>query len=294
MPVRREDRGAEGGFGMSWKAIGVFDSGVGGLTVLKEIFKALPQEDTVYLGDTARVPYGTKSPETVIRYSHQIAEFLVSRDIKLLVVACNTASAVALDSLKESFSIPIVGVIEPGARRAVTVTRSGKVAVIGTEGTVKSSAYTKAIKRLAPEVQVVTRACPLFVPLAEEGWVDNEVARLTARTYLQGLTDEGIDTLVLGCTHYPLLKAVIAEVMGPSVTLVDSAEETARTVAEILGENSLLRPAAEQGNHHYFVTDIPAGFIRVGNRFLGGRLGDVYQVSLDAYHAGKGEAEDGT
>lgn len=279
---------------MSWKAIGVFDSGVGGLTVLKEIVRALPQEDTVYLGDTARVPYGTKSPETVVRYSHQIAEFLVSRDIKLLVVACNTASAVALDSLKESFSIPIVGVIEPGARRAVSVTRSGKVAVIGTEGTVKSSAYTKAIKRLAPEVQVVSRACPLFVPLAEEGWVDNEVARLTARTYLQGLTDEGIDTLVLGCTHYPLLKPVIAEVMGPAVTLVDSAEETARTVAEILGESSLLRPAAEQGNHHYFVTDIPAGFIRVGNRFLGGRLGDVYQVSLDAYHAGKGEAEDGT
>lgn len=279
---------------MSWKAIGVFDSGVGGLTVLKEIVRALPQEDTVYLGDTARVPYGTKSPETVIRYSHQIAEFLVSRDIKLLVVACNTASAVALDSLKESFSIPIVGVIEPGARRAVSVTRSGKVAVIGTEGTVKSSAYTKAIKRLAPEVQVVSRACPLFVPLAEEGWVDNEVARLTARTYLQGLTDEGIDTLVLGCTHYPLLKPVIAEVMGPAVTLVDSAEETARTVAEILGESSLLRPAAERGNHHYFVTDIPAGFIRVGNRFLGGRLGDVYQVSLDAYHAGKGEAEDGT
>ncbi|MSM40509.1 MAG: glutamate racemase [Geobacter sp.] len=278
---------------MSWKAIGVFDSGVGGLTVLKEIVKALPQEDTVYLGDTARVPYGTKSPETVVRYAHQIAEFLVSRDIKLLVVACNTASAVALDSLKESFSIPIVGVIEPGARRAVSVTGTGKVAVIGTEGTVKSSAYTKAIKRLAPEVQVVTRACPLFVPLAEEGWVDNEVARLTARTYLQGLTDEGIDTLVLGCTHYPLLKAVIAEVMGPSVTLVDSAEETARTVAEILGENSLLRPAAEQGNHHYFVTDIPAGFIRVGNRFLGGRLGDVYQVSLDAYHVEKGGAENG-
>jgi len=278
---------------MSWKAIGVFDSGVGGLTVLKEIFKALPQEDTVYLGDTARVPYGTKSPETVIRYSHQIAEFLVSRDIKLLVVACNTASAVALDSLKESFSIPIVGVIEPGARRAVTVTGTGKVAVIGTEGTVKSSAYTKAIKRLAPQVQVVTRACPLFVPLAEEGWVDNEVARLTARTYLQGLTDEGIDTLVLGCTHYPLLKGVIAEVMGPSVTLVDSAEETARTVAEILGGDALLRPAAEQGNHHYFVTDIPAGFIRVGNRFLGGRLGDVYQVSLDACQAGKGGTEDG-
>lgn len=266
---------------MSWKAIGIFDSGVGGLTVLKEIVRALPQEDTIYLGDTARVPYGTKSPETVVRYAHQIAEFLVNRDIKLLVVACNTASAVALDSLKEAFPIPVVGVIEPGARRATAVTKTGNIAVIGTEGTVKSSAYTKAIKRLAPEVQVVTRACPLFVPLAEEGWVDNEVARLTARTYLAGLREEGVDTLVLGCTHYPLLKGVIEEVMGSGVVLVDSAEETARTVAGILADDGLLRPEAEQGNHHYFVTDVPAGFIRVGNRFLGGELGDVYQVSLD-------------
>lgn len=268
---------------MSWKAIGIFDSGVGGLTVLREIHKALPQEDTVYLGDTARVPYGTKSPETVVRYAHEITEFLVSRDIKLLVVACNTASAVALDSLKEVFPIPIVGVIEPGARRAVSVTKSGRIAVIGTEGTVKSSAYTKAIKRLAPEVQVVTRACPLFVPLVEEGWVDNDVARLTARTYLQGLREEGVDTLVLGCTHYPLLKRIIGETVGMDVKLVDSAEETARTVAEILRGGGLLRPAAEQGNHHYFVTDVPAGFIRVGNRFLGGKLGDVYQVNLERF-----------
>ncbi|GAM10512.1 glutamate racemase [Geobacter sp. OR-1] len=266
---------------MSWKAIGIFDSGVGGLTVLKEIVKTLPQEDTIYFGDTARVPYGTKSPETVIRYSHQITEFLVSRDIKLLVVACNTASAVALDSLKEAFPIPIVGVIEPGSSRAVSVTKTGKVAVIGTEGTVKSSAYTKAIKRLSPDVQVVTRACPLFVPLAEEGWVDNDVTRLTAEIYLKGLKEGGVDTLVLGCTHYPLLKEVIAGVMGNEVLLVDSAEETARTVAGILGEHDLLRPVAEKGNHHYFVTDVPAGFIRVGNRFLGGELGDVYQVDLD-------------
>ncbi|HEY5975497.1 MAG TPA: glutamate racemase [Geobacteraceae bacterium] len=266
---------------MSWQAIGIFDSGVGGLTVLREIVKALPQEDTIYLGDTARVPYGTKSPETVTRYARQITSFLVSRDIKLLVVACNTASAVCLESLKAEFAIPIVGVIEPGARRAVSVTRSGKVGVIGTAGTIQSSAYTKAIKRLNPEIQVITQACPLFVPLAEEGWTDNEIARLATRTYLEGLRAEGVDTLVLGCTHYPLLKGVIGEVMGESVTLVDSAEETARTVAAILGSEGLLRPAAEQGNHHYFVTDVPAGFIRVGNRFLGGRLGDVYQVDLD-------------
>ncbi len=266
---------------MAWKAIGIFDSGVGGLTVLKEVVKALPQEDTIYLGDTARVPYGTKSPETVTRYSRQITAFLVHRDIKLLVVACNTASAVSLDALKEQFAIPIVGVIEPGARRAASVTKSGKVGVIGTEGTIKSSAYAKAIKRLNPGIEVVTRACPLFVPLAEEGWVDNEVARLTARTYLQGLKEEGVDTLVLGCTHYPLLKGVIAEVTGDGVNLVDSAEETAHTVAEILRGRGLLRPSAEKGNHHYFVTDVPAGFIKVGNRFLGGKLGDVYQVTLE-------------
>lgn len=266
---------------MAWKAIGIFDSGVGGLTVLREVIRVLPQEDTIYLGDTARVPYGTKSPETVIRYSRQIASFLEGRDVKLLVVACNTASAVALEALEQQYSMPVVGVIEPGARRAVAATRTGTVGVIGTEGTIASSAYTKAIKRLNPDVAVVTRACPLFVPLAESGWTDNEVARLTALTYLQGLREEGVDTLVLGCTHYPLLKGVIAEVMGEGVTLVDSAEETALTVAAILDEQHLLRPSAERGNHHYFVTDIPAGFIRVGNRFLGGRLGDVYQVHLE-------------
>lgn len=266
---------------MSWQAIGIFDSGVGGLTVLREIVRALPQEDTIYFGDTARVPYGTKSPETVARYAHEITSFLVRRDIKLLVVACNTASAVALNGLKRQFSIPVVGVIEPGARRAVEMSKSGRIGVIGTAATIRSSAYTRAIKRLNPGAEVLTRSCPLFVPLAEEGWTDNEVARLTARSYLLELREAGVDTLVLGCTHYPLLKPVIAETMGPGVTLVDSAEETARTVAAILAKGDQLRPAAEKGNHHYFVSDIPAGFIRVGNRFLGGRLGDVYQVNLD-------------
>jgi glutamate racemase len=266
---------------LAWKSIGIFDSGVGGLTVLKEVVKALPQEDIIYFGDTARFPYGTKSPETVVRYSHEIATFLIKRDIKLLVVACNTASAVSLESLQSHLSIPIVGVIEPGARRAVYTTKSRKVGVIGTEGTIRSSAYAKAIKRLNPEVEVITRACPLFVPLAEEGWTDNEVAKLIARTYLAGLKEEGIDTLVLGCTHYPILKGTIAEVMGTGVHLVDSAEETARCVAEILRDKRLLRPSTESGNHHYFVTDVPAGFVRVGNRLLGGRLGDVYQINLE-------------
>lgn len=268
---------------MSWKAIGIFDSGIGGLTVLKELVKAMPQEDTIYLGDTARVPYGTKSPETVIRYSREIASFLAKRDIKLLVVACNTASAVSLETLQEQFPIPVVGVIEPGARRAAAVTRSGRVGVIGTEGTVRSSAYMRAIKKVNPDIEVISRPCPLFVPLAEEGWTDNEVARLTARSYLDGLREAGVDTLVLGCTHYPLLKKTIAQVMGDDVLLVDSAEETARTVQEILQDLSLLRPTVEKGNHHYFVTDVPAGFIRIGNRFLGGALDDVHQVNLEEY-----------
>jgi glutamate racemase len=243
--------------------------------------QALPQEDTLYFGDTARVPYGTKSPETVTRYSSEIAAFLIKRDIKLLVVACNTASAVALPTLKRQLAIPVVGVIEPGARRAIEVTRSGRIGVIGTAGTIRSSAYTRAIKRLMPEAEVLTRACPLFVPLAEEGWVNNQVARLTAEAYLQELKEAGVDTLVLGCTHYPLLRSMIADVMGAEVTLVDSAEETARTVAAILADKKLLRPVAERGNHSYYVSDIPAGFVRVGNRFLGGKLGDVFQVNLD-------------
>ncbi len=266
---------------MSWQAIGIFDSGVGGLTVLRELMKVLPQEDTIYFGDTARVPYGTKSPDTVIRYAREIATFLTRRDIKLLVVACNTASAVALPALQEQLSIPVVGVIEPGATRAVEATRSGKIGVIGTSGTIRSSAYTRAIKRLNPEVEVLAAPCPIFVPLAEEGWVDNDIAYRTAELYLHDLQEAGVDTLVLGCTHYPLLKKVIGTIMGPDVVLVDSAEETARTVAAILAEQDMLRPVTESGNHHYFVTDVPAGFIRVGNRFLGGKLGDVYQVSLE-------------
>jgi glutamate racemase len=266
---------------VSWQAIGIFDSGVGGLTVLRELTRTLPQEDTIYFGDTARVPYGSKSPDTVIRYSQEIAAFLIKRDIKLLVVACNTASAVALTTLRRTLPVPVVGVIEPGAKRAVEVTHSGVIGVIGTSGTIRSSAYSRAIKRLNPSISVLAKPCPLFVPLAEEGWIDNPVTLMTAQLYLEELREARVDTLVLGCTHYPLLKKIIAEVMGPDVKLVDSAEETARTVAAILNEKDLLRPPAELGNHHYYVTDVPAGFIRVGNRFLGGKLGDVYQVTLD-------------
>ena len=263
------------------KAIGIFDSGVGGLTVLNEILKVLPHENTAYLGDTARIPYGTKSPVTVTRYARQIASFLVKHDIKLLVVACNTASALSLSVLTSEFSIPIVGVIEPGSRRAAAVTRNGKVGVIGTEATIRSEAYPKAIHALDPDIAVVTRACPLFVPLAEEGWVDNEVARLAARTYLKGLREAEVDTMVLGCTHYPLLRGVISEVMGEGVTLVDSGQETARSIAETLRSRGMLRASPGKVEHRFYVTDVPDDFIRVANRFLDERLDEVRQVRLE-------------
>lgn len=266
---------------MSDLPIGIFDSGVGGLTVLRALISTLPQESTIYFGDTARVPYGTKSAATVVRYSKEIASFLASHNIKLLVVACNTASAVALPALREMLAIPVVGVIEPGARRAVRISKNGRIGVIGTSGTVRSNAYQQAIQRLNPAADVLSEPCPLFVPLAEEGWLDNQVTRLTAQTYLATLKTASIDTLVLGCTHYPLLKEVIAETMGIGVSLVDSAEETAHTVAAILQEQQLISANSSSSQHRYFVTDVPEVFVRIGNHFLGDRLEQVAQVSLD-------------
>jgi len=215
-------------------AIGIFDSGVGGLTVLHALLEVLPREDLVYLGDTGRHPYGTKSAETVTRYSIENVEFLAVKGLKLLVVACNSASAVALDALTARYAFPVLGVIEPGARAAVASTRNGRIGVIGTDATIASGAYTRALRALRPTLEIYTRPCPLLVPLAEEGWLDGPVPRGVAETYLATLRKSGIDTLILGCTHYPLLKAVIAGVMGERVALVDSAEETARAVAALL------------------------------------------------------------
>lgn len=259
------------------KAIGVFDSGIGGLTVLKEIIKLFPHEDTIYLGDTARVPYGTKSAETVTRYSLEITDFLIGKGIKLLVVACNTASAVALPALRDKHTLPIIGVIEPGARKAVATTKTGKIGVIGTEGTIKSGAYEKAIKALAPYTEVVSKPCPLFVPLAEEGWTDNDVALAAAGRYLNDMKD--VDTLVLGCTHYPLLKGVISEVMGDNVKLIDSGEETALEVRRVLIEEGLLK-SEEVGNRTFYVTDTPERFVKVGLRFLGDGLEHAQRVEI--------------
>jgi glutamate racemase len=263
------------------RAIGIFDSGVGGLTVLRELRHQLPQEELVYLGDTARVPYGTKSPQTVARYAQEAARFLVGQRVKLLVVACNTASAVALDELAALHRLPVVGVIEPGARRALEVSRSGRIGVIGTEGTIRSRAYERALRAGNPDVEVHVAPCPLFVPLAEEGWSEHPVARLAAAEYLAPLLRQGIDTLVLGCTHYPLLKRTLQEIAGPAVELIDSAEETAKTVATLLQTEGLVRDDTPPASPRFFVTDLPDRFERVGGAFLGAPLTGVATVSLD-------------
>ena len=266
---------------MDDRPIGVFDSGIGGLTVLGGLRSSLPGENFVYLGDTARVPYGSKSDETVRRYSLEIGSFLSGYGIKLLVVACNTASATALDELKERLDVPVIGVIEPGARAAVEATNSRMVGVIGTEGTIRSGAYFDAIKASNDRVVVFPKACPLFVSLAEEGWTNHEATRLIAEEYLKELKDHSIDTLLLGCTHYPLLTETIASVMGPEVTLIDSATSTASTVKEVLTREGLLKTdnaGNDSGDDNdaresrFFTTDSPERFERVGSNFIEGPI----------------------
>lgn len=257
--------------------IGVFDSGIGGLTVLQRIMESLPRENTIYLGDTARSPYGTKSAETVLRYSFENTDFLIEKGVKLVVVACNTSTAVALEGLRENLSLPVIGVIEPGVRAALEKTRNRKIGVIGTEATIQSGAYTRALKALDPKIEVYSRACPLLVPLVEEGWLDNSVVKMTVETYLGSLKQSGIDTLILGCTHYPLLKKVIRRFMGRRVRLVDSAEETARQVQAVLEKRSLIREKGK-GTPSFFVTDAPDRFIKVGHRFLGEKVESAVRI----------------
>jgi len=259
------------------RAIGVFDSGIGGLTVLKELVAALPAEDFIYLGDTARLPYGTKSNEVIIRYSRENTEFLLAKGIKLLVVACNTASAVALGEIGRDTIVPVIGVIEPGARAAIAASRSGKIGVIGTEATIASGAYTRAIQQLRPGVEIYTRACPLLVPLIEEGWTDNEIAERTVAHYLESLKASGIDTLLLGCTHYPLMRDLFRRVLGPGVRIVDSATATAAAVAERLADLRLAR-TREMGSQSFFVTETPDRFVKVGRRFLGPQVESAVRI----------------
>jgi len=259
------------------RAIGIFDSGIGGLTVVRALTKLLPNESLVYLGDTGRYPYGTKSADVVRRYSFENTDFLVDKQVKMLVVACNTSTAVALDALQRRVDVPVVGVIEPGARAAAAATRNRKVGVIGTEATIRSGEYTRALRALRPELEIYTRACPLFVPLAEEGWVDNDVAGRAAGLYLTSLARSGIDTLILGCTHYPLLKTVIRATMGRGVRLVDSGVATAAAVEEVLrGEGLLRRRGGAEAS--FFVTDAPERFVKVGARFLGAQVDSAVQL----------------
>jgi glutamate racemase len=260
------------------KPIGIFDSGVGGLTVLKEIINKLPGENTIYLGDTARVPYGIRSPETVLKYSFENTRFLMSRNIKLLVVACNTSSSVGLSSLKREFPIPVIGVVEPGARAAVANTRIRKIAVIGTETTIKSNAYKDAIQYIDKSAEVVGIACPLFVPLIEEGWISGDIVSLTAKKYLSEIKNNGVDTLVLGCTHYPLIKYVIEDIV--KLPLIDSAHETAKEVQRILTENKMLRDTMDTPGREFFVTDAPDKFARTGQRFLGNVISDIKRITV--------------
>jgi glutamate racemase len=262
------------------KAIGIFDSGIGGLTVVKEIVAKLPLENIIYLGDTARVPYGIRSPETVTRYSFENTQFLLSQEIKMLVVACNTASAISLDAVKKEFPLPVIGVLEPGARAAVAATRTRKLGVIGTEATIASGAYEAAIKKLAPDIEVYSLACPLFVSLAEEGWTDNDVAQLVAGKYLAPLRGTGIDTLVLGCTHYPLFKSVIAQVIDSDIRLIDSATETAKEVEDVLERLKWRINGQGEGVRKFYVTDLPSRFEKIGKRFLGDSLNHAEQVRV--------------
>jgi glutamate racemase len=266
-------------------AIGIFDSGIGGLTVASAVASALPHEDIIYLGDTARLPYGTKSAATVSRYASRAMELLLRYPVKAVVVACNTASAHAIPTLRAATDLPVIGVVEPGARAACQTTRSGTIGVAGTEATIRSGAYQKAIEAAAPGAEVVTHPWPLLVPLAEEGWTDHPVTRLTLQTYLAPFALAGVDTIVLGCTHYPVFKATIRSVLdehfgGREIALVDSADVLTGDLAALLGEHGLMAPD-RAGRRTFFCTDAPERFSRVGGTFFsGGALGEVTVLDL--------------
>ena len=265
--------------------IGVFDSGIGGLTVVRELRRQLPAEDILYFGDTARVPYGPKSPETVRRYSREIASFLLTRGVKAVVVACNTATAHALPTLEAELPVPVIGVVSPGARAAVRTAASrtpggGGIGVIGTVGTVRSGAYERAIAALAPHANVTAHACPLFVPFVEEGWTRHPATQLVAEEYLAPFREADVGTLVLGCTHYPQLKPVIADVLGPDIRLIDSAHETAAQTRAVLDAAHLAADPGRTGTAHYVVSDAPDHFAHTARHFLGAPLQHVETLTL--------------
>ena len=267
---------------MDQRPIGVFDSGLGGLTVVKEIMKELPNENIVYFGDTARIPYGGKSKETVIRYSRQIIRFLLTKNIKAIIIACNTASATALEAMQREFDVPIIGVVYPGAKMAASATKNKRIGIIATETTIRSRAYGNAILKLREDVKIFPKACPLLVPLAEEGWVDNEVTHLTLERYLTPIREEQVDALLLGCTHYPLLIDSIQKAMGSHVTLVNPAEETAKETRRILEEQGMASTALG-GSYEYYVSDDPDHFIRMGSVFLQKNIAKATEINIEAF-----------
>ena len=264
------------------RPIGIFDSGIGGLTVLKEIAEQLPYEDIIYFGDTARVPYGTRSRETIIKYSFQCINFLISKNIKLVVIACNTATASALEEVSKYFDIPIIGVVMPGVESAIASSDNKKIGIIGTVSTINSNAYQEGIRNIDPSAEVIGVGCPLFVPLVEEGWQDTEIARLTAEKYLLELKEHEIDTLVLGCTHYPILKYTISKVMK-DVKLINPAFETAKQVKALLEEKNLLTKDKDQADKQYFVSDDPEKFRRIGGNILNKNIKSIEKIDIEDF-----------
>ncbi|MCF7823600.1 MAG: glutamate racemase [Candidatus Marinimicrobia bacterium] len=270
------------------QAIGVFDSGLGGISVVRALINLLPQEHLIYFGDTARVPYGSKSEETVIRFSHQISSFLLEKNVKMIVVACNTASSVALESLQKHFNIPIVGVIDPGSRAAVKYAPHKRIGVIGTASTIRSGAYRSAIHDLDATIDVIDQSCPLLVPLVEEDWPHDQVVMSVLSYYLDRFAGNRPDSLILGCTHYPYLKSAIQEVIGADVRLVDSGEETAVEVKKLLEDLDLVNPdEGDPGKHMFYVSDFPQKFEETASRFLGRPLDNLFKVELEVLESYK-------
>jgi len=262
------------------QAIGVFDSGIGGLTVVRALMERLPFENIVYFGDTARVPYGIKSVDTINRYAAQITGFLLKKNVKLLIVACNTMAAVALPTIKDLSNVPVLEVIDASARNAVAQTCVKAIGVIGTPATINSNAYARAIRLLNRKVKIFSQACPLFVPLVEEGWLDHRATKLIAREYLKPLLAEKIDTLVLGCTHYPLLKPLLQQIVGRRVTLIDSAEAMAEMTADLIEKQKIGNSSQREPDYLFYVSDVPYRFQAIGEKFLGRKFGRVEVVSL--------------
>lgn len=266
---------------MDNRPIGIFDSGIGGLTVLQEVREQFPNEEIIYFGDTARIPYGTKSKEAVIKYSFQCIRFLLSKNVKMIIIACNTASAVALEPALKEFDIPIIGVIEAGAKAAIKETLNEKIGVIGTTGTINSNAYQKSIRSLSPSAEVIGQACPLFVQIVEDGWEDTEVAMLTAEKYLIDMKEHDVDSLVLGCTHYPILRYTLRKVLGDNVKLINPAYETAKEAKELLTERKLLTENDEPSKIHFFVSDDSEKFRRIGGNMLNRNIDFVTKVDIE-------------